>query len=78
MSATGGSDKAALAQQVSAVVKAGHPLAYCFPCLARMLELSENRIRETAELLVALRRFHVEPRTCHRCERTDDMIVVKE
>ena len=74
----GGSDKAAVAVQVSAVVKSGHPFAYCFPCLARVMMWPEKRIRETAQLLVVLQGFHVRRRTCYQCERTDDMIVVND
>ena len=70
------SDKTAVAEQVSAVIKSGHPFAYCFPCLARVMMWPEKRIRETAQLLVVLKGFHVRRRTCYQCERTDDMIVM--
>ena len=65
-----------LADRVGAVVKSGHPFAYCFPCLAQVMMLPEKRIRDAAQILVGLRDFHVRGRVCYRCERTDDTIVM--
>jgi hypothetical protein len=70
----GGSGEARLTHQIIAVVKSGLP--FCFPCLANVMMWPEKTIREAAQIVLRLRDFHVRRGVCHRCERTDDMIVL--
>ena len=65
---------ARLTDEVIALVKSGPP--FCFPCLASVMMWPETTIRDAAQVVVGHPDFHVRQRTCYRCERTDDMIVM--
>ena len=43
--------------------------AFCYLCLARMLEVSQDEIREAARALSAVPGFQIRARPCENCER---------
>jgi hypothetical protein len=61
----------------SAVVRTGHPDAYCIPCLAGVLMDPERLVRDAAQLAMVKGGFCVERRTCSQCGRDDDALTVK-
>jgi hypothetical protein len=73
----GGSDGATLAERISAVVRAGHPGAYCVPCLAGVLMEPEKLVRDSAQLAIVQDGLRVERRTCHQCGRADYALTVE-
>jgi hypothetical protein len=74
----GASDRASAEEQLSAVVRAGHPEVYCFTCLGIALELPESKVREAAQLMVLQDGFRVEHHQCFHCGRSDHAIIVED
>jgi hypothetical protein len=62
------------AERVARTVSGDVPYAYCFPCLANRLGLTEKEVRDAAQLLLARRDFMVNQRTCHRCQQTGEAL----
>jgi hypothetical protein len=51
------------------------PEGYCFPCAARVLDVSQHAVRDTAQLLVPPAGTHrVDARACARCGVVTDVI----
>jgi len=76
MGGSGGT--ATLAERLGAVIKAGHPYAYCFRCLSHVMMLSEKAVREAAQVALLHDGFGLKRRVCHQCEGVDNALVVKD
>jgi hypothetical protein len=51
------------------------PQGYCFPCAARLLDISQHEVRDTAQLLVPpVGPYRVDARACARCGNVTDVI----
>jgi hypothetical protein len=51
------------------------PQGYCFPCAARVLDVSQHEVRDAAQLLVPpAGTYRVEARACARCGDVTDVI----
>jgi hypothetical protein len=51
------------------------PRGYCFPCAARVLDVSQHELRDAAQLLVPPVGTHrVDARACTRCGDLTDVI----
>ena len=69
-----GSDAATLVERTRGLVRAGHPDAYCIPCLAGVLMAPEKLVRDAALLAVLHDGLRVERRMCHQCGHADDAL----
>jgi hypothetical protein len=72
----GASDGATLEEQLSALVEAGHPDAYCFTCLGIALQLPASAVRNAAQLIVMRDGFRVQHRKCFHCGHAEPTLVL--
>ena len=71
------SDGVALAQKISALVKATAAYTYCLSCLARVFIGPERRVRDSAQRAVVQDGLRVVRPVCYRCGGTGDGLTVK-
>ena len=66
-----------LGARLADVLKAQHPLAECWPCLARKIRVDQGRLRDAAQLLLVAEReaFVLAHRSCATCGAADEVLV---
>jgi hypothetical protein len=62
-------------ERVARAVLEHFPYAYCLPCLAVDLAVTETEARSAVQMLVLQDAFKVVRRVCCGCSRTDDVVV---
>jgi hypothetical protein len=62
-------------ERLSSLCVDAAPQGYCFPCAARLLDVSQHEVRDAAQLLVPpVGTYLVDPRACARCGDVTDVI----
>ena len=66
-----------LARRVANAVYVNSPRVMCFSCLAAQHGLNEHDIRAAALVLVARFGLGLVRRTCHSCQRMDEVLIAE-
>lgn len=64
----------ATATAIAALLLENWPNPYCYPCLAKKLQVTEREASKGAQTLILLPGFHMRRLRCGRCGRVDDML----
>jgi hypothetical protein len=60
--------------RLETILRESRPNAFCFTCIASILEVSVLQVRDAAQLLVVDPEFRFRRGACHVCEREDEVI----
>jgi hypothetical protein len=63
-------------ERVAGAVCTHFPYAWCFSCLACLLDATEGEVRKAARLLAARGDFRVRRRVCYWCRWADDALML--